>query len=68
MLEETPQDWKRILSNMNQINTHHYKGNPRQAPLSFWDTWHEEISTSHAAHEQSLSPDEKHFYLFFQLI
>lgn len=52
MPEETPQDWKRIFSDgVNHINTHHCKGNSRQAPLRFWDTPHEEISSSHRAHQ-----------------
>lgn len=51
MPEETPQDWKRIFSDDgNHINTHHCKGNSRQA-LSFWYTLHEEISTSHRDHQ-----------------
>lgn len=33
MPEETPHDWKIILSDdVNHINTHHCKGNSRQAP------------------------------------
>lgn len=52
MPEETPQDWKRIFSDdVNHINTHHYNGNSRWVPLSFWDTPNKETSTSLRAHQ-----------------
>lgn len=62
MPEETPQNWKRILSNVvNHTITNHYRRDPRQVRSS-WDTLHEEISTSHTAHQHC--PQMKNIFIY----